>query len=72
MKHHDREYVIAYLRMLISQQYDGSQKKCAKALKVSQAYLSDVLIGRRELGPSILDPLGFVARTVYVRVRGTP
>lgn len=69
---HSAEYVVAYLRMLINQQYGGSQKKCAAAMKVSQQYLSDVLKGRRELGPSILEPLGFAARTIYIRTRGTP
>ena len=36
----------------------GSQKALAERLNVSQAYLSDVLSGRREPGDKILAPLG--------------
>jgi transcriptional regulator with XRE-family HTH domain len=64
-KHYSTSYVIAMLRMLIAK--EGSQAKLARKLKVSQAYLSDVLQCRRDPGPSILEPLGFTQRVVYVR-----
>jgi transcriptional regulator with XRE-family HTH domain len=35
----------------------GSQKKLAEQLKISPAYLGDVLHGRREPGKAILDAL---------------
>ena len=67
MKHYSTSYVIAMLRMLIVK--EGSQAKLAKKLGVSSAYLSDVLKANRDPGPSILVPLGFESRTVYVRTK---
>ena len=48
---------------------EGSLRKAAKRLKVSPAYLSDILLGRRFPGPAILRPLGFTVerRRVYRR-----
>jgi len=45
----------------------GSQVAWAEANKVSAAYVSDVLVERREPGPAILDALGLRAETHYVR-----
>ena len=45
----------------------GSQQAWAEANKISPAYVSDVLVERREPGPAILDALGLKATTVYVR-----
>ncbi len=43
----------------------GSQKALADALHVSEAYLSDVLNGRREPGEKMLAGLGFDRIVVY-------
>lgn len=47
----------------------GSNRAWAKAHDVSPAYVSDVLLKRREPGPAILDPLGLEAeeerRVIY-------
>lgn len=51
----------------------GSNRAWAKANDVSPAYVSDVLLGRREPGPAILEPLGLEAveerHVTYRRVR---
>jgi hypothetical protein len=39
----------------------GSNRAWAQANEVSPAYVSDVLLGRREPGPAILDPFGLEA-----------
>ena len=65
MKSYSASYVLALLRARIAS--EGSQAKLAQKLGVSAAYLSDVMQLRRDPGPSILEPLGFVVRTVYVR-----
>lgn len=39
----------------------GSLRKYAKQSGYTAAYLSDVLRGRRDPGPKILEPLGLVA-----------
>lgn len=46
----------------------GSQKAWAQAIGVSEAYLSDVLNGRRDPGESILGPLGLRKEVRYVKV----
>lgn len=43
----------------------GSQRAAAGQLGVSQAYLSDVLAGRRAPGPAILKALGLERETNY-------
>jgi hypothetical protein len=43
----------------------GNQLSWCKQNGVSPAYLSDVLSGRREPGPKILDVLGLEPVTVY-------
>lgn len=61
----------AVIRSLRKQsQARGSQRALAKYLGVSPAYLSDVLKGRREPGPKILDALGMTKRTVYAPTDG--
>jgi transcriptional regulator with XRE-family HTH domain len=47
--------IIAMLRKL---QGDMTQRELAEKIGVSQQYLCDVLIGRRDPGPSILQYLG--------------
>ena len=48
----------------------GSQRAFAKSIGVSPAYLSDVLKGRREPGPKILDALGITRRATYAPTSG--
>ena len=47
----------------------GTQVALAERLGVSQAYLSDVLNGRRDPGESILGPLGLERVVIYRRKR---
>lgn len=48
----------------------GGQKAFASQHGVSQAYISDVLRGRREPGPAILNTLGLVAQpTTYQKAK---
>ncbi|HEV2054676.1 MAG TPA: helix-turn-helix transcriptional regulator [Methylomirabilota bacterium] len=48
----------------------GSQQALAETLGVTPAYLSDVLAGRREPGPKILEALRLRRQVVYVRRGG--
>ena len=43
----------------------GSQRAWARQHGVSAAYVSDVLLGRRNPGSKILEPLGLVQRVTY-------
>jgi len=45
----------------------GTQKALADHLGVSDAYLSDVLNGRKDPGESILEPLGLERVVTYRR-----
>lgn len=45
---------------------EGSQKALAQKLDISEAYLSDVLRGRREAGAKILSGLRLRAVTNYI------
>lgn len=58
----NRDKLLARLRRLCDQ---SSQKNIADEFAVSQAYLSDVLAGRREPGPAILKGMGLERETVY-------
>lgn len=53
--HMNREAVI---ELLTKRQGSRSLREFAKELGVSASYLSDVYLGHREPGPSILEPLG--------------
>ena len=55
MKAYTQEDVIAMMRKAIGK---GTAKDYAEQLGVSQQYLSDVLRGRRQPGPTILERLG--------------
>jgi hypothetical protein len=46
----------------------GSQKLAAQQWGISSAYLSDVLLGKRAPGDSILKPMGFHKVTLYAKV----
>ena len=53
--------------MIREQQGAGSIRALARKWGVSAPYLSDVLLGRREIGPKILVPLGLKkTRTVGI------
>jgi hypothetical protein len=56
------------MRELLRQRVEaaGGQSACAKALGISAQYLSDCLKGRREVGKSIAEPMGYKAVMVYV------
>ena len=57
-------YVIRKLRSLCQINKRG-QAGVADELKISQAYLCDVLAGRRSPGKKILDSLGIARLTTY-------
>ena len=42
----------------------GSGRALSRELGVSAAYLSDVMRGRRDPGPKILDPLGYERKVI--------
>jgi transcriptional regulator with XRE-family HTH domain len=52
----DKKQLIKMLWVLVEK--EGSQKQLADKLKVSPAYLNDVLNEKRDPGESILKPLG--------------
>lgn len=56
------------MRLIIRDEVNAvdSLRAAAKRWKISPAYLSDVLNGRRNPGPAILKPLGYV-RVVEVK-----
>lgn len=49
---------------------NGSQDALAKKLKVSPAYINDILHGRREPGPAVYRPLGFERIVRYEKTNG--
>lgn len=54
------------IELLRKKQGERSAKELAEELDITPQYLSDVFLGRREIGPSILAPLGLRTETVYV------
>ena len=56
------------MRKMLRQKVEaaGGQSACAKSLGVSAQYLSDCLKGRREIGKSIAEPMGYRPVIVYV------
>jgi DNA-binding transcriptional regulator YdaS (Cro superfamily) len=46
----------------------GSQKAYAKAIGVSEQYVCDCLKGRRDIGKSIAEPLGYHPTTIYIPI----
>jgi hypothetical protein len=57
------------LEMLEIRKGDRSWKQLAEEMECSPQYLCDVIGGRREPGPKILEPLGLIAETIYVFVK---
>ncbi len=46
----------------------GNQRAAAKALGISQQYISDILKGSRKISASVADKLGFVADRTYRKI----
>jgi hypothetical protein len=63
----DKEQVLDRLRAAVEQ--SGSQAAFARAHELRRTYLSDVLCGRRQPGPTILDALKLTREVTY-RERG--
>ena len=61
-KRYSRDEVLEILR---KRQGEGTQNKLADDLGVSSAYLSDVFLGRRDVGVKILDALGMYREWSY-------
>lgn len=57
-----RDEVIEILR---KKQGERTAKELADELGITPQYLSDVFLGRRDIGPSILRPLGLESEVVY-------
>ena len=58
------------IRAFIRKKY-GTQRKCARALGISESHLSDMLNSRCELSPVLLAAAGLMRRVVY-EVRELP
>lgn len=56
------------ISMLVARQGNRTQRDLAKELKISQAYLCDVINGRREPGYQILLPLGLRKILYFVQI----
>lgn len=48
---------------------EGSERKLAERLRVSYAYMNDLIRGKRRPGKKILDAIGFREARVYVQTR---
>lgn len=59
--------IVKYIRARAAE--IGTQKALADKLGISDAYLSDVLNGRKEPGAAILDPLDLERVVTYRRKR---
>jgi DNA-binding transcriptional regulator YdaS (Cro superfamily) len=62
------QQVVSQLRAAASAA--GSQRAYAESIGVSEAYLSDVLAGRRAPGPKVLAALGLEAVILYQSAGG--
>ena len=63
-----KEEAVSLLRKRVVQR--GAQAALAKELGVSQAYISDVLAGHRNPGPTILKSLGLTKVVRYEKEKG--
>jgi len=64
----DAEFVRAILRSACER--EGSQRAWAKKHRVSPQFLSEVLSGRKEPSPAVLEPLGMQREVYYVAFYG--
>lgn len=62
-----------YLQSLLAEQVQaaGGQRKWAARAGVSSVYVGDCLAGRRNIGQSISQALGFEPVTMYAPIRPT-
>lgn len=61
----NKKELLQYLHELVNEA--GSQKELAARLKISQPYLNDILLGRREPSKMILNAIGFEKVVSYER-----
>ena len=64
-KHYTREDLLKLLR---EKQGDRTAKQLAEELGITPQYLSDVFLGKRDPGESILEGLGLKKSTKYEKV----
>ena len=57
-----KDQLISKLKEIIQ---GGSQRSCAQQLGISEAYLSDILSGKRDPGPKLLEPIGLIRVVSY-------
>jgi len=50
---------------------EETQAVVAAQIGISQQYLSDILAGRRKIGPTVLDALGVERRVTYQPTNGS-
>lgn len=62
-----RADILAQIKELVA--VEGSQRLAADTLDVSVQYLNDILHGRRDFGPRVLNALGLEAVVTYRRKR---
>lgn len=62
-------YTEAYLIQLLKKQSKeaGSQRQLAIKLKISPAFLSDMLLGRRAISETVAAKLGFKREVAYIK-----
>ena len=56
------------VKLLQKRQGGRAQRELAEELGISPAYLSDIYLGKRDPGESVLEKLGLEKQTVYVKV----
>lgn len=61
----NKKELLQYLHELVNEA--GSQKELAARLKISQPYLNDILLGRREPSRLLLNAIGFEKVVSYQR-----
>jgi plasmid maintenance system antidote protein VapI len=60
-----KETVLQFIQRRVKEH--GSQRAYAKHLGVSQAYLSDVINGRRDISKEMAQLLGYKRLTIFVK-----
>ena len=61
----NKKELLQYLHELVNEA--GSQKELAQRLKISQPYLNDILLGRRDPSRLLLNAIGFEKVVSYQR-----
>lgn len=65
----DARGLIALIRLRIDGLEPATQKRAAQVWDVSEGYLCDVLKGRRDVGPKLLEALGYEKRIGYAPIK---